>query len=107
MIPQRGEIWCVNLELMQEAVLRKMQSYLVLTANTLNRLRQTVIVVPLSMAARAHPPVTVSMTYQGKTTVAIIDQLRTMAKYRVHNVIETASPLGYRQSLQHLHRFSK
>ena len=65
---------------MQEAALRKMQSYLVLTANTLNRLRQTVIVVPLSMVARARPPVTVSMTYQGKTTVAIIDQLRTMAK---------------------------
>ena len=80
MTSQRGEIWCVNLELMQEAALRKMQSYLVLTANTLNRLRQTVIVVPLSMVARARPPVTVSMTYQGKTTVAIIDQLRTMAK---------------------------
>ena len=91
MLPQRGKIWCVNLELRQEAALRKMQSYLVLIANTLNRLRQTVIVMPLSMAARAHPPVTVSMTYQGKTTVAIIDYLRTMAKYRVHNMIETAS----------------
>jgi hypothetical protein len=58
---------------MQEAALRKMQSYLVLTANTLNRLRQTVIVVPLPAAARAHPPITVPMMYQGKTTVAIID----------------------------------
>lgn len=86
---------------------RSLQSYLVLTANTLNRLRQTVIVVPLSMAARAHPPVTVSMTYQGKTTVAIIDQLRTVAKYQVHSKIETASQPGYRQSLQHLYRFSK
>jgi mRNA interferase MazF len=92
MTPQRGEIWCVNLELMQEAALRKIQSYLVLTANTLNRLRQTVIVVPLSTAGRAHPPITVPMTCQGKTTVAIIDQLRTMAKYRVHIMIETASP---------------
>jgi mRNA-degrading endonuclease toxin of MazEF toxin-antitoxin module len=92
MTPQRGEIWCVNLELMQEAALRKMQSYLVLTANTLNRLRQTVIVVPLPAAARAHPPITVPMMYQGKTTVAIIDQLRTVAKHRVHSMIETASP---------------
>jgi mRNA-degrading endonuclease toxin of MazEF toxin-antitoxin module len=32
------------------------------------------------------------MTGQGKTTVAIIDQLRTVAKYRVHSKIETASP---------------
>jgi mRNA-degrading endonuclease toxin of MazEF toxin-antitoxin module len=30
--------------------------------------------------------------YQGKTTVAIIDQLRTVAKHRVHSMIETASP---------------
>jgi hypothetical protein len=41
MTPQRGEIWWVNLEPMQEVELRKMQPYLVLTANTLNRLRQT------------------------------------------------------------------
>jgi mRNA-degrading endonuclease toxin of MazEF toxin-antitoxin module len=56
MTPQRGEIWWVNLEPMQEAELRKMQPCLVLTANTLNRLRQTVVVVPLSTAAQAHPP---------------------------------------------------
>ena len=92
MTPQRGEIWWVNLEPMQESELRKMQPCLVLTANTLNRLRQTVIVVPLSMVARARPPVTVSMTYQGKTTVAIIDQIRSVAKYRLHSKIETASP---------------
>ena len=77
---------------MQEAALRKMQPYLVLTANILNRLRQTVGVVPLSTAVWAHPPITVPMTCQGETTVAIIDQLRTVAKYRVHSKIETASP---------------
>jgi mRNA interferase MazF len=92
MTPQRGEIWWVNLEPMQEAELRKMQPCLVLTANTLNRLRQTVVVVPLSTAARAHPPITVPMTCQGKATVAIIDQIRTVTKDRLHSKIETASP---------------
>jgi mRNA interferase MazF len=56
MTPQRGEIWWVNLEPMQEAALRKMQPHLGLTANTLNHLRQTVVVVPLSTAVRAYPP---------------------------------------------------
>ena len=107
MTPQRGETWWINLEPMQEAAFCKMQPYLVLTANTLNRLHQTVGVVPLSTAARAPLPITVPMTCQGKTTVAIIDQLRTVAKYRVHSKIETASQPGYRQSLQHLYRFSK
>jgi mRNA interferase MazF len=92
MTPQRGEIWWVNLEPIQEAELRKMQPCLVLTANTLHRLRQTVVVVPLSTAARAHPPITVPMTCQGKTTVAIIDQIRTVAKYRLHSKIESVSP---------------
>jgi len=64
----------------------------VLTANTLNRLRQTVVVVPLSAAALAHPPITVPMTCQGQTAVAIIDQIRSVAKYRLHSKIETASP---------------
>ena len=69
-----------------------MQPCLVLTANTLNRLRQTVVVVPLSAAALAHPPITVPMTCQGQTAVAIIDQIRSVAKYRLHSKIETASP---------------
>ena len=56
MPPQRGEIWWVNLEPMQEVELRKMPPCLVLTANTLNRLRQTVVVVALSTAARATRP---------------------------------------------------
>jgi mRNA interferase MazF len=92
MTPQRGEIWWVNLESMQESELRKMQPCLVLTANTLNRLRQTVVVVPLSAAALAHPPITVPMTCQGQPAVAIIDQIRSVAKYRLHSKIETASP---------------
>ena len=91
MTPQRGEIWWVNLEPMQEAELRKMQPCLVLTTNTLNRLRQTVVVVPLSAAALVHPPITVPMTCQGQTAVAIIDQVRSVAKYRLHSKIETAS----------------
>ena len=92
MTPQRGEIWWVNLEPTQESELRQMQPCLVLTANTLNRLRQTVVVVPLSAAALAHPPITVPMTCQGQTAVAIIDQIRSVAKYRLHSKIETASP---------------
>ena len=83
MTPQRGEIWWVNLEPMQESELRKMQPCLVLTANTLNRLRQTVVVVPLSAAALAHPPITVPMTCQGQTAVAIIDQIRKRGKLSI------------------------
>jgi len=32
------------------------------------------------------------MMCQGETAVAMIDQIRTVAKYRLHSKIETASP---------------
>ena len=40
MTPQRGEIWWVSLDPTQGAEIRKTRPCLVLTTNTLNRLRQ-------------------------------------------------------------------
>jgi mRNA interferase MazF len=90
MTPQRGEIWWVSLAPLQGSEIRKTQPCLVLTTNTLNRLRQTVVVVPLSTAARAHPPITVPVMCQGQAAVAIIDQMRAVAKCRLRSRIETA-----------------
>jgi mRNA interferase MazF len=92
MTPQRGDIWWVSLDPTQGSEIRKTRPCLVLTANTLNRLRQTVVVVPLSTAARAHPPLTVPVTCQGQAAVAVIDQVRAVAKHRLRSRIETASP---------------
>jgi len=92
MTPQRGEIWWVSLDPTQGAEIRKTRPCLVLTTNTLNRLRQTVVVVPLSTAAQAHPPITVPVTCQGQAAVAGIDQIRAVAKHRLQSKIETASP---------------
>ena len=92
MTPQRGDIWWVSLDPTQGSEIRKTRPCLVLTANTLNRLRQTVVVVPLSTAARAHPPLTVPVTCQGQAVVAVIDQVRAVAKHRLRSRIETASP---------------
>lgn len=90
MTPQRGEIWWVSLDPTQGSEIRKTRPCLVLTANTLNRLRQTVVVVPLSTTARAHPPITVPVTCQGQAAVAVIDQIRAVAKHRFRDKIETA-----------------
>jgi mRNA interferase MazF len=92
MTPQRGEVWWVSLDPTQGAEIRKTRPCLVLTANTLNRLRQTVVVVPFSTAAQAHPPITVVVTCQGQPAVAVVDQVRAVAKHRLRTRIETASP---------------
>jgi mRNA-degrading endonuclease toxin of MazEF toxin-antitoxin module len=64
---------------------------MVLTADTLNRMRQTVVVVPLSTAAAAHPPITVPVRCRGKQVVAVVDQVRAVSRERLVSRIEGAS----------------
>jgi mRNA interferase MazF len=92
MDPQRGEVWWVSLDPTQGAEIRKTRPCLVLSADVLNRLRKTVVVVPFSTAAGVHPPLTVAVTCQGKAVVAVVDQIRAVAKHRLRSKIEMASP---------------
>lgn len=92
MEPQRGEVWWVSLDPTQGSEIKKTRPCLVLTTNVLNRLRNTVVVIPFSTAARAHPPITVPVTCQGKDVVAVVDQVRAVAKHRLRSKIEEATP---------------
>jgi mRNA interferase MazF len=85
----RGEVWWVSLDPTQGAEIRKTRPCVVLTHNTLNRLRRTLVVVPLSTAAKPHPPITVPITCQGQPAVAVIDQIRAVAKHRLKSKLET------------------
>lgn len=87
----RGEVWWVSLDPAQGSEIKKTRPCLVLSHDTLNRLRRTVVVVPLSSAAEAHPPITVPITCQGRAAVAVIDQIRAVAKHRLRSRIEIAS----------------
>ncbi len=93
---KRGEVWWVSLDPSQGAEIKKTRPCLVLTHDTLNRLRRTVVVVPLSTGAKPHPPITVPVTCQGQAAVAVIDQLRAVAKHRLKSRVETlaAGELG-------------
>ena len=91
MEPQRGEVWWVSLDPTQGSEIKKTRPCIILTANTLNRMRNTVVVIPLSTAAKPHPPITVQITCDGKNVVAVIDQIRAMAKHRLRSRIEVAT----------------
>lgn len=87
----RGDIWWVSLDPTQGSEIKKTRPCLVLTSNTLNELRKTVVVIPLSTAARAHPPITVPITCEGESAVAIVDQIRAVGKHRLKARIESVS----------------
>ena len=87
----RGDVWWVSLDPTQGSEINKTRPCLVLTTNTLNELRKTVIVVPLSSSPEAHSPITVKVSCQGKNVVAVIDQVRAIAKHRLKSKIESLS----------------
>jgi mRNA interferase MazF len=97
----RGDVWWVALDPGQGSEIKKTRPCVVLTHNTLNQLRKTVVVVPLSTAAKPHPPITVPVICQGRAAVAVIDQIRAVAKHRLW------PPRIWRQSQEPCQRFSK
>ena len=86
---KRGEIWWVGLDPTQGSEIKKTRPCVVLSHDTLNRLRRTVIVIPLSTAAKPHPPITIPVSCQGKLCVAVVDQIRAVAKHRLKSKIES------------------
>jgi len=88
---KRGDVWWVSLDPTQGSEIKKTRPCIVLSHDTVNELRKTVVVVPFSSAAKPHPPITVAVVCQGKPVVAIIDQVRAVAKHRLKNKIECAS----------------
>jgi len=63
----------------------------VVSANPLNERRRTVVVVPLSSSSRSVPPLTVRVKCAGRQAVAIVDQVRAVAKERLTRRIEEIS----------------
>jgi mRNA interferase MazF len=52
-----------------------------------NQHRRTVEVVPLSSASSAHPPILVAVSCGGKPALAVVDQIRAIAKQRLRSRI--------------------
>jgi len=88
----RGDVWWVSLDPTQGPEIKKTRPCVVLSHNTINQLRRTVVVVPLSTAAKSHPPITVPVSCQGGSAVAVVDQIRAVSKHRLKKRIESLPP---------------
>lgn len=79
---RRGEIWWVCLDPTRGSEIRKTRPCVVVSADEVNRQRRTPVVVPLSAAPGAAPPVVVSVPSAGRDSVAVVDQVRAVDKTR-------------------------
>ena len=79
---ERGEIWWINLGPTVGREIKKRRPCVVISANTINRLRSTPVVIPLSSSPETAPPIVVSVQSGGENSVAVIDQIRAVDKSR-------------------------
>ena len=64
---------------------------MVVSANPINQVRRTVVVIPLSTSAKTHPPITVAVNCGEKKVVAVCDQIRAIDKSRLLNCFDKLS----------------
>jgi mRNA interferase MazF len=83
-MPRRGEVWWVRLDPTLGSEIGKTRPCLVLSANILNERRRTVVAVPLSSSPQPSPPILVPLECGGRRVVAVTDQIRAVAKERLH-----------------------
>jgi len=82
---ERGEIWWVNLDPAVGREIKKSRPCVVISANEVNRVRGTTVVIPLSSSPEAAPPVVLFVPSAGKNSVAVVDQIRAVDKKRFVN----------------------
>ena len=87
MTPQRGEVWWAALDPTLGSEISKTRPCVVITRDLINQYRRTVVIVPLSSSPSAHPPIRVSVNCGGKPAVAVVDQIRSIAKERLQKRI--------------------
>lgn len=85
---QRGAIWWVNLDPTIGAEIKKQRPCVILSHSSINEVRRTVVIVPLSSSPKAYPPIAINVCCQKIQVVAICDQIRAIDKSRLISFIE-------------------
>jgi mRNA interferase MazF len=80
---RRGAVWWVDFDTTQDGEIRRMRPAIVITADALNRVRRTVVVVPLASGTQPRPPIVVATPSAGDGRVAVCDQARAVDKGRL------------------------
>ncbi len=86
-MPRRGELWWVRLDHALGSEINKTRPCVVVSTNVVNERRRTVVVIPLSSSPQPGPPLLVPVHCAGRLVVAVIDQIRAVAKERLERCI--------------------
>ncbi len=87
----RGDVYWVDLKPTKGSEINKIRPCVLVGATPINKARRTVVVVPLSTAAKALPPLTIAVNCRGKKSTAVCDQIRTVDKNRLQKLADRLS----------------
>ncbi len=88
--PQRDEVWLVVLDPTEGAEIQKTRPCLVISPDEMNRHLRTVIIAPMTTAARPYPT-RVAVRFQGKRGQVALDQLRAVDRQRLVRMLGAVS----------------
>jgi mRNA interferase MazF len=88
---KRGSVYWVNLDPTHGSEIKKIRPGVLVGASPLNQGRRTVLIVPLSRAAAARPPIRVRVRCMGQEVSAVCDQIRAVDKTHLSGWIEEMS----------------
>lgn len=83
----RGDIYWVDLNPTVGSEINKLRPCVLVGATPINQARHTVVVIPLSTAAKARPPLTIAIHALEKPCVAVCDQIRAVDKSRLKSLL--------------------
>jgi mRNA interferase MazF len=81
--PRRGEVWWVRLDPTLGSEIARTRPCVIFSGNVFNRLRRTVIVIPLSTSPQSGAPLLVPVRCDGREAMAVTDQIRAITKQRL------------------------
>ena len=97
----RGDVWLVNLDPTVGSEIRKSRPCVIISPPELNDHLKTVIVAPMTSQG-FQAPFRISLTFQGTTGLVLLDQLRTIDKFRLIKKLGRLQPKTLTTTLQKL-----
>jgi mRNA interferase MazF len=96
---KRGEIWLVNFDPTVGAEIKKTRPAIIVSSEPFNRLRRTLVVVPLSTTHQnTEFPLLIAIATSGVPSVAVVDQIKAAAKERFIRKLASPTPRKWSRS---------